>query len=183
MASALNVLVVPGLGGSGPDHWQTRWESDYGYVRVEQRDWDYPERAVWIAELERALAKRSGPCLLVAHSLGCALVAHFVRDAGPAVSRVCGALLVAPADVDDPSRTPLVTRCFSPLPLERLPFPAVVITSTNDPFVTSERAHVFAQRWGAGFAEVGDAGHINAESQLGAWDEGHRLLEHLTKRV
>jgi predicted alpha/beta hydrolase family esterase len=183
MASASNVLTVPGLGGSGPDHWQTRWESEHGYVRVEQRDWDHPERAVWIAELERALAQRSGPCLLVAHSLGCALVAHFVRAAGPAVSRVSGALLVAPADVDDPARTPDVTRCFTPLPLERLPFPAVVIASANDPFVASARAQLFAQRWGAAFEDVGDAGHINAESKLGSWGEGHRFLQHLTGRM
>jgi predicted alpha/beta hydrolase family esterase len=183
MASALNVLIVPGLGGSGPNHWQTRWQSDYGYVRVEQRDWDHPECAAWIAELERAVARRSGPCLLVAHSLGCALVAHFVRAAGPAVSRVCGALLVAPADVDDPSRTPLVTRCFSPLPLERLPFPAIVIASANDPFVDSARAHLFAQSWGAVFEDVGDAGHINAESNLGSWGEGYRFLQQLTGRM
>jgi predicted alpha/beta hydrolase family esterase len=183
MASALNVWTVPGLGGSGPDHWQSRWESEHGYVRVEQRDWDHPDRAVWVAELERALARRSGPCLLVAHSLGCALVAHFVSAAGPAVSRVCGALLVSPADVEDPSCTPEVTRCFSPMPLERLPFPAIVIASANDPFVALARAQLFAQRWGAAFEDVGDLGHINAESQLGSWDEGQRILAQLTRRM
>jgi predicted alpha/beta hydrolase family esterase len=183
MASHLNVLVVPGLGGSGPEHWQTRWEHVHGYVRVEQREWDYPERALWIAELERALAQRGGPCILVAHSLGCAVVAHFVRAAGPAVSRVCGALLVAPADVEDPSRTPDVTRCFAPLPLERLPFPAIVIASADDPFVSPERAKLFAERWGAVFEDFGDKGHINADSKLGAWPEGHRFLEALTGRM
>jgi predicted alpha/beta hydrolase family esterase len=183
MASPLNVLVVPGLGGSGPEHWQTRWENLHGYVRVEQRDWDVPDRAQWIAELERALSQRAGPCVIVAHSLGCALVANFVQHGGPAVSRVCGALLVAPADVEDPSRTPDVTRCFAPLPLEPLPFPAVVVASTNDPFVEFERAKLFADRWGAAFDDVGDRGHINAESNLGAWAEGHRLLENLTGRL
>jgi predicted alpha/beta hydrolase family esterase len=183
MASPSNVLVVPGLGGSGPDHWQTRWEHAHGYVRVQQRDWDQPERAGWIGELERTLTQRAGPCVLVAHSLGCSLVAHFVRQGGPAVSRVCGALLVAPADVDDPSRTPDVTRCFSPLPLERLPFPAIVIASANDPFVDCERAKLFAERWGAAFEDVGDLGHINSDSKLGAWAQGHRFLENLTGRM
>jgi predicted alpha/beta hydrolase family esterase len=183
MASPSNVLVVPGLGGSGPEHWQTRWEHLHGYVRVEQRDWDHPERELWIEELERALAQRGGPCVLVAHSLGCALVAHFVRAGGPAVSRVSGALLVAPADVDDPARTPDVTRCFAPLPLERLPFPALVVVSTSDPYVDPERAKFFAQRWGAELEDVGDKGHINADSKLGAWPEGHRFLESLTRRL
>lgn len=183
MASPLNVLVVPGLGGSGPEHWQTRWEHLHGYVRVEQRDWDHPERARWIGELERALAQRGGPCVLVAHSLGCALVAHFVRAGGPAVARICAALLVAPADVDDPSRTPDATRCFAPLPLERLPFPAVVVASTSDPYVGPERAKHFADQWGAAFEDVGDRGHINADSKLDVWAEGHRLLENLTGRI
>jgi predicted alpha/beta hydrolase family esterase len=183
MASPLNVLVVPGLGGSGPEHWQTHWEQLHGYVRVQQREWDWPERALWMSELERVLAQRGGPCVLVAHSLGCALVAHFVRARRPAVERVCAALLVAPADVDDPARTPDVTRCFAPLPQERLPFPAIVVASANDPFVGLERAKAFAESWGAAFEDVGDKGHINADSNLGAWPEGHRLLQRLTDRM
>ncbi|HKU44709.1 MAG TPA: alpha/beta hydrolase, partial [Polyangiales bacterium] len=40
MASLSDVLIIPGLGGSGPQHWQTRWEQLHGYRRVEQREWD-----------------------------------------------------------------------------------------------------------------------------------------------
>lgn len=176
---APHVLVVPGLGGSGPEHWQTRWEREHGYERVEQVAWDRPDRAAWIAGLERALATQKLPCLLVAHSLGCALVAHFVQRGGPAVSRVCGAFLVAPADVDDPAHTPEETRVFSPLPLPRLPFPSIVVASTDDPYVNVARAREIAARWGSDFVDVGAAGHINAESQLGLWPEGHRLLQRL----
>jgi len=74
-----HVLVVPGLGGSGPDHWQTRWEREHGYVRVEQAEWDQPQPNAWVAQLERVLASQNAPCVLVAHSLGCALIAHWVK--------------------------------------------------------------------------------------------------------
>src|SRR6185503_6503186 len=95
----LRLLILPGLGGSGPGHWQTRWEArDPACARVEQRDWDRPELAAWLAAVDDALERVDGRVVLVAHSLGCVLVAHGARR--PAWSRVAAALLVAPADVD-----------------------------------------------------------------------------------
>ena len=95
-------LIVPGLGGSGPDHWQTRWETCLPHVaRVVQRDWDRPDRDAWIEALVRAVREAPAPVVLVAHSLGCAVVAHAAaRDPGIPVR---AALLVAPADVDSPA--------------------------------------------------------------------------------
>jgi len=176
------VLIVPGLGGSGPEHWQTRWEALYPHhVRVEQRNWDQPRRADWLAALDEALAAARGPVVLAAHSLGCALVAHAASR--PSAAAVAAALLVAPADVDSPARTPPETRDFAPLPLEPLPFPATVVASQDDPYVTIERARVFAEAWGATFVDAGRRGHLNAGSGLGDWPEGHRHLEALLTRV
>jgi predicted alpha/beta hydrolase family esterase len=176
------ILVLPGLGGSGPAHWQTLWERrDPRCVRVEQRDWDRPERAEWIATLDEAVSAHAGPALLVAHSLACALVAHWARDrrASGAVARVAGALLVAPADVDAPERTPPETRSFAPLPREPLPFRATVVASHDDPFVALERARELAAAWGAAFVDAGARGHLNAASGLGDWPEGWRHVEAL----
>src|SRR5262245_49044000 len=92
------VLVLPGSAGSGPDHWQTRWERVHGYARVEQESWERPTLAGWKARLADAVDRAPGPVLLVAHSLGCALVAHCAHDA--IAPRIAGALLVAPPDVD-----------------------------------------------------------------------------------
>src|SRR4029078_13034159 len=47
------VLVLPGLGCSGPDHWQSAWEREHGYVRVQQEDWHRPDRDAWIAARDR----------------------------------------------------------------------------------------------------------------------------------
>jgi predicted alpha/beta hydrolase family esterase len=174
-------LIVPGLGGSGPEHWQTRWQAIYpGYVRIEQRDWDQPRRDDWLASLGAALEAAGEPAVLVAHSLGCALVVHAASR--PYAARVAAALLVAPADVDSPAHTPPETRDFAPLPLRPLPFPATVVASQDDPYVTMPRARAFAAAWGATFVDAGPRGHLNADSGLGAWPEGHRHLEALLAR-
>jgi predicted alpha/beta hydrolase family esterase len=179
------VLIVPGLGGSGPEHWQTRWEVLHpGHVRVEQRDWDHPRRAEWLAKLREAVAPSAAsdsPVVLAAHSLGCALVAH--ASAEPWAAGIAAALLVAPADVDSPAHTPPETRDFAPLPLARLPFAATVVASEDDPFVTLARARAFAKAWGAEFVDAGPRGHLNAASGLGDWPEGRRHLEALVARV
>lgn len=176
------VLILPGLGGSGPEHWQTRWQKLYPrHRRVVQLDWDRPEREAWLAALEAAIGAARERVVLVAHSLGCALVAHAATR--PAAARVKAALLVAPADVDSPSCTPAETQVFAPLPLQPLPFPATVVASETDPYVTLERARGFAAAWGANFVDAGPRGHLNAASGLGDWPAGRTILDALVARA
>ena len=68
---------------------------------------------------------------------------------------------------------------FSPIPLIKLPFPSIVVTSTNDFFVTVDRAKQFAEAWGSEFVNIGEAGHINVASGFGDWDEGLEILKKL----
>ena len=101
---AASILIVPGLGGSGSEHWQSRWQRSYPPAnRVEQADWNKPVRADWLSRLAQALRNAPG-AILVGHSLGCALIAQLACR-HPDLS-IGGALLVAPADVDDGDRTP-----------------------------------------------------------------------------
>ena len=172
------ILIVPGLGGSGPRHWQSRWESaDARCLRVEQESWDAPELDVWRAVLERAVTTVAGPLWLVAHSLGCLLVAHWAQRGS--VERVRGALLVAPPDVESPERVPEVIRHFAPIPRAPLPFPSIVVASRDDSYACIDCARGLAAAWHARFVDVGACGHINADSELGDWPEGKRLLEQL----
>lgn len=143
-----------------------------------QEDWDHPDKESWIANLDASVAAASEPVVLIAHSLACALVAHWA-GASEHVAKVYSALLVAPADVDSESDTPPEVRCFAPMPLDLLPFKSLVLASQDDPFVEPLRAHFFASCWYSGFLELGALGHINSDSNLGDWAEGRVLLEQI----
>ena len=171
-----SVLIVPGLYDSGPEHWQSYWERTRGDCRrVKQRDWETPARGDWVATLDDAVGEFRSPPVLVAHSLGCCTVAHWARTTR---RRARGALLVAPSDVEAPSY-PTGTVGFAPMPLERLPFPAIVVASDDDEFVSPARAAAFAHAWGARLVQIGKAGHLGSASGLSAWLDGQRLLEEL----
>lgn len=176
--TAPTVLLLPGWHNSGPDHWQTHWEHAHGYRRVEQHDWDFPLRGDWMSQLEAAvLAHTSAPntqVVLVAHSLGCILTAAWA-ELSQHTDRVKGALLVAPPDVERAEMQHML-HSWSPIARERLPFPAVVVASRDDAYCSFLRASRLAHDWGARLVDVGHCGHVNAESNLGAWPQGHDLL-------
>lgn len=173
------VLTLPGWQGSGPGHWQTLWERDLGAVRVEQHDWMRPLRGDWCARLDEVLVDRDGPVLLAAHSLGCLLVAAWAAHSRQ-ISRVRGALLVAPPDLGpEPLRAQLPG--WWPVPRERLPFPATLVASRDDPYGSFAHAEGLARDWGCALRDAGPRGHINAESGLGDWPEGRRWLRALDR--
>jgi predicted alpha/beta hydrolase family esterase len=128
-----NVLILPGWKNSGPGHWQTLWEEADGYTRVEQHSWMHPLRGDWTARLEDVLLSCDEPAVLVAHSLGCMLVAAWASHSRN-VHRVKGALLVAPPDVErDDVREMLPS--WAPVPLQKLPFDSVVFCQQRRPFL------------------------------------------------
>jgi predicted alpha/beta hydrolase family esterase len=50
------VVLLPGIGNSGPDHWQSRWQEKHaGVRRVMQRSWDQPVCAEWVETLDQAV--------------------------------------------------------------------------------------------------------------------------------
>ena len=64
--------------------------------------------------------------------------------------------------------------------LEKLPFAAQVLASSNDPYCSLDRAQHMAQAWGAGFECLGPLGHINSESKLREFEGGRKALEVLS---
>jgi predicted alpha/beta hydrolase family esterase len=174
--SPANVLILPGWQNSGPDHWQSRWERNHGYVRVEQHDWQRPLRGDWIARLEDVLLSCTEPAVLVAHSLGCLTAAAWAAHSKN-THLVKAALLVAPPDTGrDDIRQMLPGWTVPP---QKLPFQSIVFASTNDPFCSFAEAQRLATGWGAKLIEAGERGHINAESGLGDWADAHAELQRL----
>src|SRR6266849_10795633 len=170
---SMPVLTVAGLWNSGPQHWQTHWEKKHAWHRVQQSDWDRPDRDEWVAMLDDAIQSCPDPPILAAHSLGCALVAQWVEDCGG--RGVSGAFLVAPSDVEAPAY-PVEGRSFSKIARVKLPCPSIVVASTNDEYVTVDRAREFADAWGSRLVLIGPAGHINGASGYGPWPEGEAML-------
>jgi predicted alpha/beta hydrolase family esterase len=183
-AAAEPVLLLPGLYDSGPEHWQSYWERTRpGCRRVVQAEWASPRCADWVARLDEEVATLAAPAVLAGHSSACALVAHWARSATPArLARVRGALLVAPSDPEAPS-FPAGPTGVAPVPLDALPVRSTVVASTNDEYVSLERARSFARAWGSRFVSAGAAGHLNSASALGDWPAGWALLEALRGAV
>ena len=174
-----NVLLLPGWQNSGPAHWQSLWETQHGYRRVDQHDWMHPRRGDWMAQLEETVLAADEPVVLVAHSLGCILTAAWASHSQN-THRVKAALLVAPGD---PEREALqgVLPSWSPVPMNRLPFRSRLVGSRNDPYCSFDRVRAMGEAWGSTFTDLGNAGHINAESGLGEWPEGLSLLKGLSE--
>lgn len=178
LAVAPTILTVPGLGGSGPAHWQTLWEKSRPDTRrVELGMWDRPHRNSWVTKLDQAISSARAPIILIAHSLGCIAVAWWAwMSPQPYGWPVAGALLVAPADVER-AHVAAELAPFAPVPRQPLPFPSIVVASGDDPWIDLDRAHSLAVDWGSHFVDAGLHGHLNAASRLGHWSEGLELLD------
>jgi len=174
---APRILLLPGWQNSGPAHWQSRWEALHGDRRVEQADWMWPRRGDWMAQLDEAVLADDAPAVLVAHSLGCQLVAAWAAHSRQ-TARVQAALLVAPPDTEREDTPPQLFN-WRPIVRQRLPFPSTVVVSDDDPYGALERTTQFAADWGSERVRLGPCGHINGDSGLGDWPAGRVLLNRL----
>jgi uncharacterized protein len=194
-------LILPGWQDSGVLHWQSLWETQLSAQRVEQHDWMHPLRGDWITRLEdhvlsinehyaqqirRAEAQNDHKndkkdIILIAHSLGCHLTAAWAA-LSKQTHRIKGALLVAPPDCVR-EQFPQEMKSWRPPVLQQLPFPSICVISSNDPFCGLQPGKDMAAAWGSSLVELGDKGHINAESGIGDWPQGLDLVARLAKQT
>ena len=132
--------------------------------------------------IDQALAGIEGPVIIVAHSAGAIMVAHWAQRATRAIQ---GALLVAPADLETPmpaaypTTQALQDNGWLPIPRQCLPCPSIVAASSNDPLAALERSRGFAESWGSRLVELGPVGHLNPVSGYGHWPKAKVLIEEL----
>jgi predicted alpha/beta hydrolase family esterase len=148
------------------------------YHRLEQKDWEAPRREDWVQTLADFIDGIDDRIVLAGHSTACATVAHYAAQHGDGKGKVAAAFLAGPSDTEGPNY-PVGPTGFSPMPLNKLPFCSVVVASPDDPYVTIDRARLFASSWGSRLITLKNAGHINAASGYGAWPEGLAWLEEL----
>jgi uncharacterized protein len=180
------VLIVPGLRDAVAQHWQTLLAA-----RLPRQGWavrevppmgrDDLDCATRVAAIERAVQAIAGPMILVVHSGGCVMVAHWVRwargadPAHRAPPQIVGALLAAPPDFERqmPEGYPTLERLdasgWLPVPRERLPFRSIVGASRNDPLAEYGRVVELARAWGSELVDLGAVGHLNPASGFGEW--------------
>lgn len=177
-----DILLVAGLRNSGPGHWQRRWLDKISTAQwVEQEKWDKPDREQWVETLARSILMATRPVVLVGHSLGALTI---VNTAPRLVdTKVRGALLVCPPDLDEGKDVPKAAKSFKNIPRDPLPFPSLLISTTDDPHCTQERAAEFASCWGSEFHSAGEGGHLNVASGHGPWPEGLMMLTRLMQRI
>lgn len=165
-----DILIIPGFGNSGDEHWQSRWQSRLPTaMRVHQPDWHKADRTQWVGAISDAVAQSTKPVILVAHSIGVAAIAHAAHQFEKPVA---GAFLVGLSDWNREELLPGVAHDFAPLPREPFPFPSWLIASRNDPYCDYEVAADLANAWGSKLIDAGESGHINVESGHGPWPEG-----------
>jgi len=170
-----SVVVVPGLSGSGVTHWQTFWELAHsGWMRAEQDDWNHPVRDAWVRRLTETVNAANRPVILVAHSMGCATIAHAAHERR--LGNVVAAFLVAMPDVEREDFPRATCEGYDPLPPTSLPFPSLFVGSSNDPWISLERQEHLARLFGSRFVNVGERHHIGTAAELGAWSEGFDLF-------
>lgn len=171
----MRFLIVPGIDGSDAGHWQSLWEADWGdaAVRIAPASWSVPDLDDWIEAIDTGASRLGGSDLLVvAHSLGCLAAAHWASTRPTGAG---GLFLVAPPDVTGP-QFPSVAKNFTRAGAGRLPVPALVVSSDDDPYCSPETSASLAERWGAGHVTAGSAGHLNSASAVADWRFGRALL-------
>jgi len=173
----INYFIVPGLGNSGPDHWQTFFEkSGTNFRRIEQKEWDAPLRSDWVTTIDKVVSEYDlSTVILIGHSLGCSTIAHW---AAQFKRQIMGALLVSPSDIESPVYT-FPAKGFDPIPTAKFNFKTIIVASEDDPWVSRDRAKYFANNWGSELITIGKAGHINTASGYGEWPQGLEILKML----
>lgn len=126
-------LIVPGLGNSGENHWQTFLEkSGSNFHRILQKEWNASRCEEWITTIDKKVQEfELSTVVLIGHSLGCATIAKWASTYQRTIK---GALLVAPSDLEAPKYT-FPAKGFDTIPKDRINFNTIVVASSNDPWV------------------------------------------------
>ncbi len=186
--TSVTVLLVPGLRDATPEHWQTLLEAQLReqgrpVASVQPMGREAINCAERVAAIEAAAQAVDGPLVLVAHSAGCIMAAHWAHRTQCVVQ---GVLLAAPPDFERPmpegypTLEDLQEAGWLPVPRQRLPFRSIVAASRNDPLASYERCAELAENWGSELVDLGTVGHLNPASGYGPWPPALDFIEQLS---
>lgn len=187
--SGPTVLIVPGLRDHVDTHWQTLLAAKLPRVRtVPPMGRENLDCAARVEAIDRELMAIGGSVIIVAHSGGVIMLAHWA--AWPKRTRrvIRGALLATPPDFEEPmpegypTIKALQASGWLPVPRQPLPFPSIVAASRNDPLARIERVAQLAHEWGSRFVNLGEVGHLNPASGYGEWPQAAVFIRDLAEQ-
>lgn len=181
---APTVVIVPGLRGHVDDHWQTHLAATLGRTArtVQPLETTPLSRTARVNALDAVIADVEGPVVLVAHSAGVLTTVHWARTP---TRQIQGALLMTPADMEEPLPAPHPTLDaldqggWLPIPRQALPFRSMLGASTDDPLARYPRVAELAKAWDSRLIDLGAVGHLNPASGFGHWPRAEELLAEL----
>jgi len=176
-----HTLIVPGVGGSEYDHWQSWLQRQLmSCSRVQQKDWNLPILKDWIEQFVKTVRPIKEDIQIVAHSFGCLTTIAALAQHPELNAKIKKLVLVAPAN---PARfgdagfardsNNDYAAYFQQL---KISVPTTMIISENDPWLGFEDAQNLAKAWKQKPVSVGLAGHINVASGYGPFPE---IFKHL----
>lgn len=166
----LKVLILHGWGGSDDPHWQA-WlagelAKDYGTVCFPLLDNPhFPSKNRWMKQV-KGILNDFHPDVVVCHSLANTLWFHLCHEGE--ISPVKRLLLVAPPRLSCELET---LKTFFPLdvPAHLYAQEAMLVTSDDDPYMSSEEAHALQKALNVDMKVLPEGGHINTASGFGEW--------------
>ncbi len=177
----MHTIIVPGIGGSDHNHWQSWLQRRLtSCSRVQQQDWNKPFLAQWVESFVSVTSLIETPIQVVAHSFGCLTTVAAVQQYPELAKKIKKLILVAPAN---PSR--FGENGFARDSLGnyadffnriKLNIRAEMIISENDPWLNFEDAQALAQAWNIQAINLGQVGHINVDSGFGPFPEIYDYL-------
>ncbi len=185
-----SILIIPGLRDHVDTHWQTylaaELAAEFQVLTVPPLQHNKLDLQARLDAISHSLAQLPEPVVLVAHSAGCLMLMHWLKQYGArSAERVRAALLVAPPDLQQswpagyPSPQELAGFGWSPVPETVLPFPALVVSSSNDHLASADAVALMAQQWQAALLPLGAVGHLNPASGYGHWPLAYTLVRQL----
>lgn len=186
----IHTVIVPGVGGSEHDHWQSWLQRQLkSCSRVQQQDWNKPILHEWIKQFIKTVQSIQEPIQIVAHSFGCLTTVAALAQHPELNQNIKNLVLVAPAN---PARFGDAgfardsqndyQQYFHQLKLQ---VPTQMIISENDPWLNFQDALQLAKAWKIRPKNLGQVGHINVASGFGPFPEIYDFLisENVLKNI
>lgn len=182
-----HTLIVPGVGGSEVQHWQSWLQQQLvSSSRVQQKYWDRPVLSEWVSQFVKTVAEIKSPIQIVAHSFGCLTSVAALAEHPELKAKVKNLVLVAPANPARFGESGFARHSLTDYKQYfyqlNIDVPTTLLISENDPWLNYVDALQLAQAWQLTPINLGPVGHVNVASGYGPFPEIFNYLLSEKKR-